>query len=216
MGARYRRHRRAGGRLAAHRPCTATGAHSCRGLQPWRPTALERLERLEQLRGARARHPNQGACPPASRPIGVDTPAGPGTSRSADARGSAAASDSTRAGGPDSRARTLTRWRTRTAAETGQIHLRDRRRRLVARQGTRRGVDRLRCSRATATGSRCRSSTPTSTSIPGTMSPYPARRGLRHRRRRRDGPRPRPLRAVHQHGGRRATTTGRPARSTCR
>ena len=33
---------------------------------------------------------------------------------------------------------------------------------------------------------------------PGHDEPVPARRGLRHRRRRRDGPRPRPLRALHQ------------------
>ena len=50
--------------------------------------------------------------------------------------------------------------------ETGQIHLRDRRRRVVARQGTRRRLDRHACSRGTAIGSRSRSSTPTSTSIP--------------------------------------------------
>ena len=33
---------------------------------------------------------------------------------------------------------------------------------------------------------------------PGHDEPVPARRGVRHRRRRRDGPRPRPLRAVHR------------------
>ena len=36
---------------------------------------------------------------------------------------------------------------------------------------------------------------------PGHDEPVPARRGLRHRRRRGDRPRPRPLRALHQHGG---------------
>ena len=35
---------------------------------------------------------------------------------------------------------------------------------------------------------------------PGHDEPVPARRGLRHRRRRGDGPRPRPLRALHQPG----------------
>ena len=49
---------------------------------------------------------------------------------------------------------------------------------------------------------------------PGTMSPVPARRGLRHRRRRRDGPRPGPLRALHRREPLAALATSRPAAST--
>ena len=49
----------------------------------------------------------------------------------------------------------------------GEIHLRDRRRRVVAGQRAWRRRRSARCSRATATGSRCRSSTRISTSTPG-------------------------------------------------
>ena len=49
---------------------------------------------------------------------------------------------------------------------------------------------------------------------PGHDVPLPARRGLRHRRRRRDGPGPRPLRALHLDDRRRGSTTRRPAGST--
>ena len=69
------------------------------------------------------------------------------------------------------------------------------------------------CSKATATRSRCRSSTRTSTSIPGTMSPYQHGEVYVTDDGARDRPRPRPLRALHQHASRRRTRTGRPARS---
>ena len=51
---------------------------------------------------------------------------------------------------------------------------------------------------------------------PGHDEPVPARRGVRHRRRRRDRPRRRPLRALPRRGPRAAATTSRPARSTRR
>ena len=53
-----------------------------------------------------------------------------------------------------------------------RLHLRHRRRRLVPRQGDRRRLDRAPARRARPQRSACRSSTRTSTSIPGTMSPY--------------------------------------------
>ena len=49
---------------------------------------------------------------------------------------------------------------------------------------------------------------------PGHDEPVPARRGLRHRRRRRDRPRHRSLRALPRRQPRRAAPTSRPARST--
>ena len=49
---------------------------------------------------------------------------------------------------------------------------------------------------------------------PGTMSPVPARRGLRDRRRGRDRPRPRPLRALHRRLARASRTISPPAAST--
>jgi spore coat polysaccharide biosynthesis protein SpsF (cytidylyltransferase family) len=54
---------------------------------------------------------------------------------------------------------------------------------------------------------------------PGTMSPFPARRGLRHRRRRGDRPRPRPLRALRlptMTGRKNNYTTGRIYRESSR
>ena len=51
---------------------------------------------------------------------------------------------------------------------------------------------------------------------PGDDVAVPARRGLRHRRRRRDGPRPGPLRAVHRREPDASSATSRPAASTRR
>ena len=104
--------------------------------------------------------------------------------------------------------------RTMTTRRTDhQIHLRHRRRRVVARQGARRRLDRL-----PARGPRLQGHAaevrPVHQRRPGHDEPVPARRGLRHRRRRGDRPRPRPLRALHQHGHDARTRTGRPARST--
>ena len=102
-----------------------------------------------------------------------------------------------------------------TPTTAREIHPRDRRRRLVARQGPRRRLDRRAARRPRLQG-RAAEVRPVHQRRPRHDEPVPARRGLRHRRRRRDGPRPRPLRALHQPGHDPATTTGRPARSTCR
>ena len=102
----------------------------------------------------------------------------------------------------------------RTTA-TREIHLRDRRRRLVARQGPGGRLDRL-----PARGPRLQDRPPEVRSVhqrrSGHDEPVPARRGLRHRRRRGDRPRPRATTSASPTWWPRATTTGRPARSTCR
>ena len=101
------------------------------------------------------------------------------------------------------------------ATATREIHLRDRRRRLLARQGPGRRLDRLPARRPRLQG-RPAEVRPVHQRRPGHDEPVPARRGLRHRRRRRDGPRPRATTSASPTWSRRATTTGRPARSTCR
>ncbi len=95
---------------------------------------------------------------------------------------------------------------------TTEIHLRHRRRRVLARQGTRGGLDRLPARRPRLQG-HAAEVRPVHQRRSGHDEPVSARRGVRHRRRRRDGPRSRPLRALHQHASRRRTRTGRPARS---
>ena len=77
------------------------------------------------------------------------------------------------------------------------VHLRHRRRRLVARQGDRRRRRSGACSCPAASRVGLQKFDPYINVDPGTMSPVPARRGLRDRGRRRDRPRPRPLRALH-------------------
>ena len=88
----------------------------------------------------------------------------------------------------------------RPAWKTGadQVHLRHRRRRVVARQGPGRRLDRRAARRPRLQG-HAAEVRPLHQRRPGHDEPVPARRGLRHRRRRRDRPRPRPLRALHQH-----------------
>ena len=87
----------------------------------------------------------------------------------------------------------------RHAQPPGQdpVHLRDRRRRLLARQGHRRLVDRTsaRLARADRRAAEVR---PLHQRRPGHDVALPARRGVRHRGRRRDRPRSRPLRALHR------------------
>ena len=82
--------------------------------------------------------------------------------------------------------------------ETGQVHLRHGRRGVVAGQGAGGGVDRL-----PARGARLSGDDAEARSVhqrrPRHDEPVPARRGVRHRRRRRDGSRPGALRAVHQY-----------------
>ena len=77
------------------------------------------------------------------------------------------------------------------------LHLRDRRRRQLARQGAH-----LRLDRHAARAARPAGPAPEVRPLHQRRSrddePLPARRGLRARRRRRDRPRPRPLRAVHR------------------
>ena len=77
-----------------------------------------------------------------------------------------------------------------------QVHLRDRRRRVVARQGTRGRVDR-RAARGPRLQGHAAEVRPVHQRRSGHDEPVSARRGLRHRRRRRDRPRSRPLRALH-------------------
>ena len=81
--------------------------------------------------------------------------------------------------------------------EPDQVRLRHRRRRLVARQGHHR-----RLARPAAEGARPEGAGPEVRPVPqrrpGDDEPVPARRGLRHRGRRRDRPRHRPLRALHR------------------
>ena len=94
-----------------------------------------------------------------------------------------------------------------------QVHLRDRRRGLVAGQGPGLGVDRR------APGEpRPQGHDQEARSVPqrrsGHDEPDAARRGVRHRRRRRDRSRPRPLRALHLARRCRGSTTSPPARST--
>ena len=78
-----------------------------------------------------------------------------------------------------------------------EVHPRHRRRRLVARQGAGGGVDR-RAARGARLQGRAAEVRPLHQRRSGHDEPVPARRGLRHRRRRRDRPRSRALRALHQ------------------
>ena len=76
-----------------------------------------------------------------------------------------------------------------------EVHLRDRRCRVVARQGRRLRLDR-RAARGARSQGHAREDGPVHKRRPGNDEPVPARRGLRHRRRRRDRPRSRTLRAL--------------------
>ena len=85
-----------------------------------------------------------------------------------------------------------------SSGDADQAHLRHRRRRLLARQGPdglqpRQPAEGARSARHDA------EARPLSQRRPGHDEPVPARRGLRHRRRRRDRPRHRPLRALPRH-----------------
>ena len=85
----------------------------------------------------------------------------------------------------------------RVSARSDEVRLRHRRRRLVARQGHHRGLARAAAegARAEGAGAEVR---PVHQRRPGHDEPVPARRGVRHRGRRRDRPRHRPLRALHR------------------
>ena len=83
--------------------------------------------------------------------------------------------------------------------ETDEIHLRNWRRGVVARQGAGRRLDRQPARRARLSGHPAEVR-PLHQRGSGHDEPVSARRGVRYRRRRRDRPRPRALRAVHQHG----------------
>ena len=98
-----------------------------------------------------------------------------------------------------------------------EVRLRHRRRRLGAREGNRR-----RLARPAAEGARPRGAgaevRPVPERRPGHDEPVPARRGVRHRGRRRDRPRHRPLRALHRREpvvGTRATRPARSGRRSC-
>ncbi len=84
-----------------------------------------------------------------------------------------------------------------TVSSRGQVRVRHGRRRLGAREG-----DRRRVARPSPQGTRPRSPgaevRPVPERRPGHDEPVPARRGVRHRGRRRDRPRHRTLRAVHR------------------
>ena len=99
--------------------------------------------------------------------------------------------------------------------EAGQVHLRDGRRRVVARQGARGRLDR-RLLEGHGYRVALQKFDPYINVDPGTMSPFQHGEVFVTD----DGAETDldlgPLRAVHQHGARRGTTTGRPARSTCR
>ncbi|MGC4084205.1 MAG: 3-deoxy-manno-octulosonate cytidylyltransferase [Vicinamibacterales bacterium] len=118
------------------------------------PTPLERAESLEQLRalehGIRIR-----AVETKYDSIGVDTPDDSRTRAPTARRPAIARTDG---------AHHTLRNSHMTATKATEVHLRHRRRGLVARQGAGGRVDSARCSRGTATRSRCRSSIPTSTS----------------------------------------------------
>ncbi len=106
------------------------------------------------------------------------------------------------------------------ATEQDPLHLRDRRRGLLARQGDRRGIDRAAARLARPDGGAAEVR-PLHQRRPGHDVALPARRGVRHRGRRRDRPRPRPLRALHrrqhqprlQRDGRRHLRHGHPPRA---
>ena len=161
--------------------CTSTAASSCSRFAALAPTPLEQAESLEQLR----------ALEHGFRIRAVETDARLGRRR--------------HAGGP--RAGRAASWRPAPAAlsaamqnkdgTTGQVHLRDRRRGVVARQGPRRRLDRRAARRPRLPG-HAAEVRPLHQRRPGHDEPVPARRGLRHRRRGRDRPRPRPLRALHR------------------
>ena len=78
------------------------------------------------------------------------------------------------------------------------LHLHHRRRRLRTREGHRSGVSRPAAGRARALRDDPEVR-PVHQRRPGDDEPVPARRGVRHRGRRGDGPRPRALRALHRH-----------------
>ena len=100
---------------------------------------------------------------------------------------------------PGLRALTRRRWdrRSRERRAADPLRLRHGRGRLGPRQGNRRRVARPAAegARAPRPGAEVR---PVPQRRPGHDEPVPARRGLRHRGRRRDRPRPRALRAVHR------------------
>ena len=83
------------------------------------------------------------------------------------------------------------------SSESPALHLRDRRSRLLSRQGHRRRLHRPPAGepRPARPDPEVR---PVHQRRPGHDEPVPARRGVRHRGRRRDRPRPRPLRALHR------------------
>ena len=165
--------------------CTSIGATFLLELARLPQTPLELAEGLEQLRVARARIPNRHR-----RDDGRHHRRG-----HAGRSGARAAAGAKPARVHESGAHGADR-----ATATREIHLRDRRRGLLPRQGPGRRLDRLPARR-----SRLQGRPPEVRSVhqrrPGHDEPVPARRGLRHRRRRRDGPRPRALRALHEHGG---------------
>ena len=175
--ARARRTRRSAGGTSG---CTRYRRDVLLRLAALPPTPLEARERLEQLRALEhgiaigvvewtAREPV----------IEVDTP-----------------EDLERARGGAGRAGASERDDGMTKQREDQVHLRDRRRGVVARQGPRVGVDRRAARERAASRSRCVKMDPYINVDPGHDEPVPARRGVRHRRRRRDRPRSRPLRAL--------------------
>ena len=174
------RRRRAGGGAPASpantSACTPTGGRRCSASPSLPRRPLEQAESLEQLRalhhGMKIRVvPMEG-----QSGVAVDTPQ------------------------DLERVRAMMAGRGPPPTSQGihgyQIHLRDRRGRLVARQGAG-----LRLHRRPAGGARVQGRhdemRPLHQRRPRHHEPVPARRGLRHRRRRGDRPRPRALRALH-------------------
>ena len=144
-------------------------------------TPLERIESLEQLRALEHGLPDQGGGNPLHLRLASIRPRT--SSASAAWRPTVCSRESRHA---------------TKRTELREVHLRHRRRGVVARQGAGGGVDRL-----PARGARLQGHAPEARPLhqrrPRHDEPVPARRGLRHRRRRRDRPGPGALRALHQH-----------------
>ena len=100
-----------------------------------------------------------------------------------------------------------------SAVRNDQVRLRHRRRGVLAGQGHRFCVPR-RDPRIAGPQSHPDKAGSVPQRRSGDDVAVPARRGVRHRRRRRDRPRSRPLRALHHDADEDARTTSRPARST--
>ena len=165
--------------------------------------------RAHHGRGARGRRRGRGAVPDAGR-------RGLRRRRPPPRRGAAGGgmSASRRAAGPPSRL-AIPRGLMPQSPPRHTLHLRHRRRRLGSRQGHRRRLSRPAAGRPRPVG-HDPEVRPVHQRRPGHDEPVPARRGVRHRGRRRDRPRPGPLRALHRRQHHARLQRHRRARSTTR